>query len=71
MLSFVESIWNHSVIALVLNRLIHSINYFPWIITGVLEARGSANRIQEFLYRSSTVRLDTNTAAAAYALQAP
>lgn len=33
-----------------LDRLIYPINYFPWIINGLLEARISAIRIQEFIF---------------------
>lgn len=47
---------NAFVAVALLNKLIYPMNYFPWIISGILEARISAIRIRDLLYIETSGR---------------
>nr|CCA15379.1 ATPbinding Cassette (ABC) Superfamily putative [Albugo laibachii Nc14] len=49
-----------------LDRLIFPINYFPWIINGLLEARISALRIQKFLFYQDSEKFSLPVQAEAF-----
>ncbi|KAL8022325.1 putative sulfonylurea receptor, AAA+ ATPase domain-containing protein [Plasmopara halstedii] len=50
-----------------LDRLIFPMNYFPWIISGFLEARVSALRIRDFLFNKNDLKMSERMSTESHA----